>query len=141
MPPSSVPPGESVLLIRTDFSDEVTWQTIVTATAQESNDGFLANVTIINDKAWTDATVQDIKSAHEGDLVRTIAFVVDSETMFDKEHHAILCVRLDVQKSSTLRVIPSELWSVENNLSLGNLDWEDFISALDEFGVFKGFVK
>ena len=103
MPPSSVPPGESVLLIRTDFTDEVSWQKIITASKQESNKGFLANITIINDKAWTNATVQDIKSAHEGDLVRTLVFVVDSETIFDKEHHAILSVRLDVQKSSTTR--------------------------------------
>lgn len=31
-----------------------------------------------------------------------------------------------------------ELWSVENNLSIANMDWDDFVNAAHE-GVFRGF--
>jgi hypothetical protein len=31
------------------------------------------------------------------------------------------------------------MWGVENNLSLANMDWEDFAATVDEDGVFRGF--
>jgi hypothetical protein len=31
------------------------------------------------------------------------------------------------------------LWSIENNISLGNMDWEEFAEAADYDGVFRGF--
>ncbi|CAM5517818.1 Curculin domain-containing protein (Mannose-binding) lectin OS=Streptomyces cyaneofuscatus OX=66883 GN=G3I52_10045 PE=4 SV=1 [Streptomyces cyaneofuscatus] len=42
------------------------------------------------------------------------------------------------QEHGELRVIATELWSVENNISLANMDWEDFENAADN-GVFRGF--
>ena len=39
----------------------------------------------------------------------------------------------------TFRVIPSEMWSVENNLSIANMDFAEFADAVDEDGVFRGF--
>jgi hypothetical protein len=37
------------------------------------------------------------------------------------------------------RCVPSQLWSVENNLNLANVDWHDFASHVDGAGVFQGF--
>ena len=37
------------------------------------------------------------------------------------------------------RCIPSELWSVDNNLNIANMDWEDFAGAAGEDRVFRGF--
>jgi hypothetical protein len=31
------------------------------------------------------------------------------------------------------------MWQVENNLSLGNMDYNDFVRSLDRDGVFRGF--
>jgi hypothetical protein len=39
----------------------------------------------------------------------------------------------------TFRVVPTAVWAVENNLSLANLGWEDFVRHLDGDGVFRGF--
>jgi hypothetical protein len=33
---------------------------------------------------------------------------------------------------------PSELWAVENNLKIANMDWQEFAAAVDEDGVFRG---
>lgn len=38
-----------------------------------------------------------------------------------------------------LRVVPAALPSVENNLSIANLDLVDLTSAADPDGVFRGF--
>jgi hypothetical protein len=39
----------------------------------------------------------------------------------------------------TFRVIPSEMWSVENNLSVANMDFYEFADNVDLDGVFRGF--
>jgi hypothetical protein len=33
------------------------------------------------------------------------------------------------------------MWSVENNLALSNMDFEEFATAVDGDGVFRGFPK
>ena len=62
--------------------------------------------------------------------------VADAQTMSDPEH-TLLCI--DPQTLNSLRVIPSLLWSIENNLSLANLDWRDFAENTDKDGVLRGF--
>ncbi|WP_376771528.1 DUF6924 domain-containing protein [Actinomadura alba] len=37
------------------------------------------------------------------------------------------------------RVIATEFWSIENNLSLSNMDFHEFADAVDEEGIFRGF--
>jgi hypothetical protein len=53
--------------------------------------------------------------------------------------HALLVVDLHKEPGRTFRVVPSEAWGVENNLSLANMDFEEFADAVDEHGVFRGF--
>jgi hypothetical protein len=45
--------------------------------------------------------------------------------------HPILVVALREERSRTFRVIPSEMWSVENNLSISNMDFHEFADAVD----------
>ena len=89
-------------------------------------------------------------AAHAGDTLRAVAFVADEAALRDPEL-AILAVELavadgdDVVEESagalprTFRVVPRAVWSVENNLSIGNLDFADFLASLDADGVFRGF--
>ncbi|MFE2139083.1 DUF6924 domain-containing protein, partial [Streptomyces sp. NPDC059466] len=37
------------------------------------------------------------------------------------------------------RVTAAELWGIENNLSLANMDFEEFTGAAGNDGVFRGF--
>lgn len=39
----------------------------------------------------------------------------------------------------TFRIIPSEMWGIENNLSIANMDFRDFADSADADGVFRGF--
>jgi hypothetical protein len=39
------------------------------------------------------------------------------------------------------RVIPSQMWSVENNLSIANMDFFEFADAVGDDGIFRGFPK
>ena len=35
--------------------------------------------------------------------------------------------------------MPSEMWGVENNLSIANLEFDEFVDAADPDGVFRDF--
>jgi hypothetical protein len=45
----------------------------------------------------------------------------------------------EIAGRTPFRCIPSELWSVDNNLNIANMDWEDFAGSTGEDGVFRGF--
>ncbi|MEV6904868.1 hypothetical protein [Amycolatopsis sp. NPDC051372] len=40
------------------------------------------------------------------------------------------------RESGRLWVVAEHLWSIENNISLANMAWDEFASAADEDGVF-----
>jgi hypothetical protein len=79
----------------------------------------------------------------------SLLFIADSIT-FASPEHPILVVDLDdkvlsvaefpeITDRTPFRCIPSELWSVENNLNIGNMDWEEFAREVGHDGVFRGF--
>lgn len=65
-------------------------------------------------------------------------FLVDAETIGHKDH-PVLVVELEDSTCRTFRVVPSWVWSVQNNLVLCNMDWEDFAYQVDGDGIFRGF--
>ena len=107
------------------------------ATTRENADGFVANLSVVDDPAWAGASVEAVIAAHAGDKVRVVAFLFDAAAASDKRR-ALLCISLASKKVRTIRVLPTAVWSVENNLSLGNMEWRDFANALKE-GFFEGF--
>lgn len=44
-----------------------------------------------------------------------------------------------VEPGRTFRALPSEVNGIESNLSIANMDWEDFAESVDDDGVFRGF--
>ncbi len=124
-------------LIRTDYSDPGAWLTVRALIGRPTADGFLARLEIIDDRAWAglepSQAVRRLSPPH-GD--HALVVMADARTMRDPEH-TLLCV--DPSTLRSVRVIPSELWSIENNLSLANLDWNDFLDAADKDGVLRGF--
>ena len=51
----------------------------------------------------------------------------------------IVVIDLFGEPGRTFRVIPSEIWSIENNLSIGNMDFDEFADSVDPDGIFRGF--
>ena len=91
--------------------------------------------------------------AHDDEWTRVRAAIVAPQTLTHHER-PILVVNLydwveeleDTEDDgrgprygATFRVIPAEMWSVQNNLSLLNMDWSDFADSVDDDGIFRGF--
>ncbi|GAA4430006.1 DUF6924 domain-containing protein [Bremerella cremea] len=64
-------------------------------------------------------------------------FVVDAQTMRSEER-PIVVVDAYEQPGRSFRVVPSEMWAVESNLLIANMDWEEFASECDDDGILRG---
>ena len=130
-------PGPTILL-RTDFTNEAAWSVIYEEVTTPSEDGFLPYLHIIDDLQYEDATPEDI-IALSPEAPETVLILVADEIAMTPPDHALLAIDLLEEPGRTLRLLPSVAWSLENNLTLANMGWEEFAEALDENGVFRGF--
>lgn len=138
----SLPQTDDTLLIRNDFSDQTAWQALHTAITTPNEDDFLANVHIVDDAAYSDLTTEQVISLAPA---RGFLLIVADKTALTTPEMSLLAVlpyeeddELE-QEHGELRVIAEVLWSIENNISLANMDWEEFVDAADDDGVFRGF--
>jgi hypothetical protein len=69
-----------------------------------------------------------------------LLFAVDRRTITDPEH-PVLVVELgpDEGYARSFRVVPHLVQDVENNLSIANLDWEDYVDAVGADGILRSF--
>jgi hypothetical protein len=70
----------------------------------------------------------------------SVLFSADG-TILTSPDHPTLGVDLGNSGKSPFRCVAPELWGVENNLNISNMDWEQFANAVDEGGIFRGFVE
>jgi hypothetical protein len=133
----SLPESDDSLVLRTDFSDDAAWEEVRAAISAPVGD-FQAYVEFVNDPQYEDLTVEELTTLIGDESSLTEIYVVDTVTIFDPEH-PVLVVDVCDEPGRTFRVIPIEMWCVENNLSIANMDWEDFADSLDEKGIFRGF--
>jgi hypothetical protein len=127
------------LVIRTDFSDDAAWQAICkTIQEPQTEDEFQAAVECIDDKSCAQLTPDRIASVLPDNSRRSFVFLVDTHAIL-KPDHPILVVDLANEPVRTFRVIPSQAWAVQNNLIIGNMDFEEFAGAVDPDGVFRDF--
>lgn len=135
---NKLPQTDDPLVLRADFSDDATWDAIC-ETIKAPSGFFQANVEFLSDHEYEGVPPQQLVSlAPQG--MHSFLFVVDHDTL-TKPDNPILVVDLEEDPGRTFRVIPSEMWAVENNLSLANMDFQDFAEHVDEDGVFRGLAE
>ena len=139
-----IPETKDALVLRTDFSDEAAWQAVCAAIQkpQEIIPGqpFQAYVEFVSDSQYDGLAGEELLTSLVEGPYRSFAFVVDSEAITNPVH-PILVIDLNEyeEPGRTFRVIPSQMWSVENSLSIANADFRDFADVVDENGIHRGF--
>ena len=131
-----LPRSDMALVIRTDFSDDAAWNAVVAAIRQPV-EGFFAYVEFVDDRAFKDLTVEQLVRLRD-DLSMSYAIVADAVTMSAADH-PLLIVDLISELGRTFRAVPSAIQSIENNLSITNMDFWQFADNVDADGVFRGF--
>jgi hypothetical protein len=134
-----LPPVASVPLVRTDFSDDQAWAAtsseVTAARHLSGGDLFSADVEPVDDADFTGLTATQLCRLVPPGAEWSLLLVADRTTMTSAEHH-VLVVDLDEDSlGRTFRATPPAIQEVENNLSLANMDWEDFAYSADDDGV------
>ncbi len=134
-----LPKTSTSLLVRTDFRDDAAWQALQTECTATYEDDFRAELRPVSDPAFDGADWETLWKAVPAnpDDGAAVLFIADT-TAFDTPDHPIQVINL-IEVDAPIRCIPAELWGVENNLNVGNMDWSDFAGSVGPDGVFRGF--
>ena len=114
--------------VQTDFSDESKWATLLDKVMMENELGFRANIEPVSESRFSGASPKEVVAAFPN---ASVVFIVDKVTL---EKSKILCV--DGQDATAMfRAKADDLWIVENNVSIGNLLFEELLDQVGEDGI------
>lgn len=142
-------------VVRTDFSNETTWRDLKQAiSAPHREPGtdleFLAYVQFVEQQRYGGLKVEALVRELPADYPCEFLFVADAETFRSAERPLLVVGFRSAEESSdggrgerreiqTFRAIPATIQSIENNLSIANMDYADFANSVQTDGVFRGF--
>lgn len=128
------------LLVRTDFTSDDAWQQVSDEAQRENEDGFRAWAEPVSDPAFAQATWEMVQAAvPANDHGASVLFIADSTAVSLPDHPVLVVGLHDHSGKPPFRYVLSSFWSVENNLNIANMTWEDFANAADESGIFRDF--
>jgi len=132
----------SVPIVRTDFSDDHAWQTAwrdITTPREYWDDDVTLDASLVarpEFEDWAGEELATLLSAHIGGCA--LLFVVDAVTLASAEHPVlVLEADPDRERPRFFRAVPHALVDVSIQLSIANLDWEDFSDHVDPDGILR----
>ena len=136
-----IPETENALVLRTDFSNQAVWERICAIIQKPVGIfRFRANVDFVDDVEYTGVTKDQLLELIPKDYNHNFIVVVD-QTAISLPDYPLLIVDLYERSGGEFRAIPSQIQSIENNLSIANMDFEEFAESIDESVVFRGLPK
>jgi hypothetical protein len=132
-----IPVTDMPLIIRTDFSDQAEWENICES-VQEPTEFFEFNMEFLDKRDYDGAKKGQLLKAVPEDYPHGFMVVADGAAISQPEHPLLVVDLLD-KPGHEFRALASQLQSIENNLSTGNMSFEEFAASVDDTGVFRGF--
>ena len=132
-----IPITESALIVRTDFSDQAAWESLMAA-VREPGEPFIFNMEFLDKRENNAANVEQILKAVPEDYPHSFIVIADTVAISEPDH-PLLVLDLLEERGRQFRALAAQVPSIENNLSIGNMGFEEFADSVDESGVFRGF--
>ena len=139
--------SQDALVVRTDYSDEKTWSELCLAIERSSErlvkyseglENYQDYIEYFEDPELNNLSVEQVLSLLPELVYRGEIFIVDRESLSHPDR-PILVVDVYDKPGRTFRVVPNQMWSVDANLGIANMDFEEFAESVDEDGIFRGF--
>ena len=132
-----LPVTENPIVLRTDFSNQRTWETICAIIATPVGE-FRAYVEFISDPDYTGASNKQLLGLLPEHYTHNFIIIADGITI-SRPDTPLLIIDLSEIPGREFRAIPSQIQSIENNLSIANMGFDEFLHATNDDGVFRGF--
>jgi hypothetical protein len=139
---ADLPDTWCVPVIRADFSDDDVWARLKEEILSPTEEGFAANVEFVEDTTLVGldeaAIAASYPRAYPHRYRHPVLFVVDHVAV-SRRGHPVLVVNLNERDpSGPFRALPRQVQSIENNLSLANMDYSEFAQSAGADGIFRG---
>lgn len=139
LPMKQIPEPEKAPVLRTDFSDQMAWEKIRAEILKPVGVfHFRANVEFIDDVDFADIRKDQLLEILPTDYNHSFIIVAD-QTAISHPEHPLLIINLFDRSAHEFRALPAQIQGIENNLSIANMDFEEFADSVDGDGVFRGF--
>jgi hypothetical protein len=135
---SPLPATRCALVVRTDFSDDAAWRSVVDAMLAPTEEDFQASLDLLDDPAYRDQTTAQLVGQVPEDYEHSFLIVVDALTI-NAPRHPVVVVDLYEDPGRVFRAVPRAVQAIENNLSIANMDFADFADSVDDSGIFEDF--
>ena len=138
---TQLPKTADPLVIRTDFENQQAWEKIcdlIRAPVNEYGESFYACVEFLDLPESRNLSQEEVMKRVGPDYDHSFFMIVDSTSVSDPEF-PILVVDLYAEPGRSFRAIPTQIQSIENNLSISNMDFFEFADNVDKDGVFRDF--
>ncbi|MGA2880469.1 MAG: hypothetical protein ABSG13_16095 [Bryobacteraceae bacterium] len=99
---------------------------------------FYAYVEFLDDTDFLNLNKEELLAPVPHGYKHTFFFVVDGVAMSHPDF-PILVVDLDSDRGRSFRAVPVQIQSIENNLSIANMRFQEFADSVDHDGIFRGF--
>ena len=128
----ALPQGQNlVVLVATAAASRDGWTEVIETIKQHSGDTLFEFVDGNEFSGLTAAEMLDLLSDAG---TPTYAFLVDERALADSEHPVLAISRFS---ENQLRVVPTQLAAVADNLAIANLTLDEFSEAADSDGVLR----
>jgi hypothetical protein len=133
--------SEDTPFVRCDYSDQDAWERVRAAVVRsddpESTE-FFARVDVVEDPSYAGLAPGQLLELLPVEHHHAILIVADKRTLTEVGNPLLVIDLLD-NPGRQIRVIAEQAWSIENNLSIGNMYFQEFVEAVGEDGIFRGF--
>jgi uncharacterized protein YbcV (DUF1398 family) len=134
-----IPNTENAPVLRTDFSSQTAWESICADIRKPVGVWrFRANVDFIDEVEFANISKVQLLELVPRNYSHSFIVIVD-QTAISQPEHPLLVIDLFDKPVRDFRAIPTMIQSIENNLSIGNMDFEEFADAVERDGIFRGF--
>jgi hypothetical protein len=135
-----VPPDFTVLVVRTDFSDDAAFDAVCGLISSGDMEGYTPDLIRFEDRRL-DGAEPDVVYRRCVDTGIDYLFIADARTITDPEHPLlVLDVACDEERPGrTFRSVPAKVCNIDANLGISNMDYWEYADEVDPDGVFRGF--
>jgi hypothetical protein len=138
--------SDTTPLVRTDFSDDNAWERTVSAVTAplfvedelNGSGDYEPNITPVEDRNFEDLNAERLASSYDEDRVGYV-LLADKTTMGALDDPTVVYVDMYDEPGRAFRCSVAEIASIEVNLSIANMDFEEFADSVGPDGVFRGF--
>lgn len=134
------------LIVRTDYTDEQAWQAVTVALMQSWGDrDYDAQVCFVDHSVWAGATADEVLRAVSADEELSVVFLADQVTMGSARQPLLAATTIPREEyerfeeyegirefGGEFRTTPAGVHEIHANLSIANMDFEEFAAAAHE---------